>query len=184
MTEKLKDTRLEIARALNSLLKEKPLNRISVVDVCHRAGFSRTTFYRYFPDIYGVEDWLWDYACRDILEGIGENYGWTEGHRRVFEFMLENREYYIHTENDRKENSFLLTASDRSKAGQIYTGKIESRLGRKLLQEERTQLQYISYMYASMTHKWIREGMTTPIQLLEALVSGLVPDFISETLGN
>ena len=43
-------TRKLLADALLSLLEERPLSEISVVDICQRAMVHRTTFYAHFDD--------------------------------------------------------------------------------------------------------------------------------------
>ena len=43
-------TRKLLADALLSLLEERPLSEISVVDICQRAMVHRTTLYAHFDD--------------------------------------------------------------------------------------------------------------------------------------
>lgn len=43
-------TKLVIKDAFISLLKEKPLNKVTVKEICALAGINRATFYRYYCD--------------------------------------------------------------------------------------------------------------------------------------
>ena len=52
-----------IEKVFIELLQTKELNKISVSDICKRAGLNRTTFYANYTDIYGLAD-----AIRDKLE--------------------------------------------------------------------------------------------------------------------
>ena len=175
------DTRLQIAACVNDLMKKKPMEKISVVEVCKAMEISRTTFYSYFQDIYAVSEWLWEYATRDILSGIGTEYGWSEGHRRLYDFMLSNRQCFIHTENKNNGNSFLEPADQNSI--KIHVENIERNLGRPLTEKELQLLSYISYIHASITHKWIRDGMVVPPKEMQEMIAGLVPPLITETVG-
>lgn len=50
-------TRKFLSEALLSLLEERPLSQISVVDICQRAMVHRTTFYSHFDDKQGLLRW-------------------------------------------------------------------------------------------------------------------------------
>ncbi len=43
-----------IRESLYELMKEKPLNKISVTEICQRADVNRSTFYAYYTDIYDL----------------------------------------------------------------------------------------------------------------------------------
>ena len=47
-------TRMLIRQAFTSLLKEKPVQSISVKELCERAGINRGTFYAHYTDIYDL----------------------------------------------------------------------------------------------------------------------------------
>lgn len=52
MKQKVKanETKIRIASMLNELLKEKDIERVSVVELCQKSNVSRTTFYKYFQE--------------------------------------------------------------------------------------------------------------------------------------
>lgn len=43
-----------IRESLYELMKEKPLNKISVTEICQKADVNRSTFYAYYTDIYDL----------------------------------------------------------------------------------------------------------------------------------
>ena len=43
-----------IRESLYVLMKEKPLNKISVTEICKKADVNRSTFYSYYTDIYDL----------------------------------------------------------------------------------------------------------------------------------
>ena len=49
-----KYTKSVIRQALFDLLKEKPLNKITVTDICKMADINRSTFYSYYEDVYAL----------------------------------------------------------------------------------------------------------------------------------
>ena len=58
-----KESRERIEKVFIELLQTKEVNKISVSDICKKAGLNRTTFYANYTDIYGLAD-----AIRDKLE--------------------------------------------------------------------------------------------------------------------
>ena len=57
---RVKYTKMVLKKALLELLEHKPVNKITVKEVCERAGLNRATFYAHYTD------------CFDLLESIEE----------------------------------------------------------------------------------------------------------------
>ena len=57
---RVKYTRMVLKKALLELLEHKPVNKITVKEICERAGLNRATFYAHYTD------------CFDLLESIEE----------------------------------------------------------------------------------------------------------------
>ena len=51
---RIKRTKRYLSIALVGLLKEKPINEITVKELTRRSDINRATFYRHYPDIYGM----------------------------------------------------------------------------------------------------------------------------------
>ena len=49
-------TRLLIRRAFTELLRRKPIQSITVKELCEEAGINRGTFYAHYTDIYALRD--------------------------------------------------------------------------------------------------------------------------------
>ena len=49
-------TKKMMKNALIDLLDEKPLEKITVTEICKNADVNRSTFYAHYPDIYGIVD--------------------------------------------------------------------------------------------------------------------------------
>ena len=97
--------RLQIWKALESLLEEKPLKEISVQEICSRADIHRTTFYNHFYDVYdllhfGSERMLESFPLEslpgsEIHQAAEFMAGFISRYRRVLLHMAET--------NDRSE---------------------------------------------------------------------------------
>ncbi|MDO4285706.1 MAG: TetR/AcrR family transcriptional regulator [Eubacteriales bacterium] len=90
-----------ICQALAALMREKPLDKITVTDVVNRADLNRGTFYSHYTDIQDVLNRQMEEACdllRQMLDGRC-----TDGHtppdpaellRQIQRFVQENRDFF------------------------------------------------------------------------------------------
>ena len=53
---RVKYTRMVLKKALLELMQHKPVNKITVKEVCERAELNRATFYAHYPDVRGVTE--------------------------------------------------------------------------------------------------------------------------------
>jgi AcrR family transcriptional regulator len=49
-------TKMVIVQSFARLLKEKPINKITVKEICNLAEINRTTFYKHYLDVYDLLD--------------------------------------------------------------------------------------------------------------------------------
>ena len=77
-------TRKAIADSLKSLLAQRPLSRITVMDIASQCGISRMTFYYHFKDIYDLVGWIISYDITEILSGRKTHDTWQEGFLSIF----------------------------------------------------------------------------------------------------
>jgi len=61
-------TRGTLISAFCKLYQQKPIERITILEITRAAGYNRSTFYQYFRDIYDVLE----YIENDVLEYIRE----------------------------------------------------------------------------------------------------------------
>lgn len=83
-----KYTKTVIRQALFELLKDKPINKITVTDICKLADINRSTFYSYYEDVYAL--------LTQIQNELFENIVFTLSSKNWFEDLLklvdENRD--------------------------------------------------------------------------------------------
>ena len=63
-----RNTKLAFAAALKLLLKEKPLNKITVKDLTESCGVNRKTFYYHFTDVYDLLKWILEEEAVDVVK--------------------------------------------------------------------------------------------------------------------
>ena len=88
------NTKEIIKRAAFELLREFPLDTITVQMILNRAEVSRKTFYRHYPDKYA----LMELYYRDFMDqNIKENYNghnWEEVIGHLYDFVVAEKSYF------------------------------------------------------------------------------------------
>lgn len=92
-------TKKALAGSLKKLLFQKPLNKITVIDIVDDCGVNRQTFYYHFQDIYDLVEWIYYNETKKALDGKRTYSDWQEGFLHVLEYILENKAFVINTYN-------------------------------------------------------------------------------------
>ena len=89
-------TRIAIRKGFLELLEQRPLDKISVVDVAEHCGINRNTFYYYYCDIYAlIRELMETVAAQMIADGLSDR-NWTEIARQVTTFLRQHRRAVNH----------------------------------------------------------------------------------------
>lgn len=99
--------REQIAAAFVEMVENSSLEEISTQELCRKAGVSKSTFYRLFPDKYEVAIWLYRSRMEPIVSGtpdLRRSKEWLVCDR---EDMLKHRRYYRSIASYRGQNSLL-----------------------------------------------------------------------------
>lgn len=92
-------TKKAIADSFLKLLREKPLDKITIKDIVEDCGINRNTFYYHFNDIPALVELILKEETERVL---GEHLGadsWEEGFIAAARFALENKRSIYHIYN-------------------------------------------------------------------------------------
>ncbi|MCD8190738.1 MAG: TetR/AcrR family transcriptional regulator [Clostridiales bacterium] len=82
-------TRESFVTAFFQLAKTKSINRITIREITTLAGYNRTTFYRYFEDVYALVNYAENQFLENIKKTSQERYGGAAlGERQFFEMII------------------------------------------------------------------------------------------------
>lgn len=88
-------TKRALESSLKKLLLEKPLNKITVTDICEDCRISRMTFYYHFQDIYDLVEWSCQEDAGKALAGNRTVDTWQKGLLSIFNLVRENRPFVM-----------------------------------------------------------------------------------------
>lgn len=105
------DTQRHIANVTVALLRQMSIEDISVKKIIEASHTSRTTFYRYFQDKYEVITWIY---ISEVDRIVAETDCFSQLTLRIFQFMYDNREFFIRSFNYEQQNSLVAYMAERS----------------------------------------------------------------------
>jgi len=146
-------TKAMFADALLTLLENKDLSKVRVLELCKLCGTDRQTFYYHFKDKYDLVAWIYE---RDLQETFLEN-PHTPSKEQI-EFLLRRLEkrqfFYSKAFQDMTQNSlfhYMHTANCRI----TQSVAVERAGGRDLTEKELFSINFVSYAWVCSIAEWI-----------------------------
>jgi AraC-like DNA-binding protein len=173
-------TKTRFADALDELLRTRPLEKIRVSELCEKAGFSRTTFYDNFHDVFEVPTWLWDYLMSQSLYKMGITVSHYEGHLKQFQTLREHREIFKHAFKSANYNSVYEHGSRTVKDTLIKNASRNA--GRGLSKRELLEIEFRNAGAAFMVKQWALKGMNESPEEMTDLFQSCSPQFLIDFL--
>lgn len=176
--DKHDETRYLFASAIKELIKENPLDKITVTDIVLKAGMTRQTFYRYFKDKYDLVNWYFEKLVLQSFRQMGN--GCTLDEALHFKFKFIEKEHAFFKEAFKSNDYNNLIHYDYCCIYDFYKNIIE----KKLNQDLDPHLNFLLEMYCrgsiDMTVEWVLKEMHLKIDdlvvlLIEALPAKLKP---------
>lgn len=172
-------TRLMIRKAFTELLSQKPIQTISIKELCETAGINRGTFYKHYLDIYDLQSKIEDEMEKDFKKTLEpllreENIELTPVQitTGIFQCLKDNADICIMTLGEYGDRSFALRLL------QIGQERCVESYSRYFADASMKQIEYF-YTFASsgcvgLLQKWLREGMSEPAEELAWMAEQLM----------
>lgn len=130
------NTKEMIKRAAFELLREFPLDTITVQMILNRADVSRKTFYRYYSDKYALMELYYrDFMDRNIRENYN-GHNWDEVMGHLYDFVMAEKSYFQNVNKFDGQVSFWSFLHDYS--CDFYSAvKLRNTGAERLTEEER-----------------------------------------------
>ncbi|MDR2090144.1 MAG: TetR family transcriptional regulator C-terminal domain-containing protein [Clostridiales bacterium] len=165
-------SQMVIRKAFLELLGKKPINKITVKEICDLADVNRTTFYGNFYDIYDILDRVQNELYEKIEASVKKSKYRNESLFEIFEIIEENRDLcrILFGNNDGRD--FVHTAMRIP-----YAYLLDEWTAKSKLPDERFVylLEFCANGCVGFVRKWVMEEAKTPYReaakLLQTFVS-------------
>lgn len=169
------ETRMLIVETLNQMLSDKSLQKISVGQLCARAGISRACFYKYFSTINEVPQWLWEHLFAESAGKIGHGLSLYEGHLLLYRSLGQYREFFrqaMRIEGVDSAISLINRSTLESVTKQaIADGDIRP------TDAELMQVRFFNEGAVAMTRAWVLGDLDATPEAMSACFREMVPAF-------
>ncbi len=169
---RIKYTKMVIRNSFISLLKEKPLAKISVTEICRGADINRATFYAHYTDPFALLCSIEADMIADITEKLGntltvEDPSLKDGLTRVFEYIGDNAEICSVLLSDGSDVSYQSQVAELIKKQFMGDWTAE-----KCKTKEDAEYLFVFIVIGSMgiIRKWLDEGMEKPPDQMAELI--------------
>lgn len=154
-----KFTRQAIMYSMIKLLQVKPIDKITVKDICEMCELTRNTFYYYYSDIYQVLEELLKVETEKVIEKKQECESFYEGYMQSYHLILEYKKAVFHLYNSKNRDMILKYFYDIT---EDFVGRYVRRevAGKNLAEED---IKFIIGFYSNTmigtTLQWVLDGM-------------------------
>ena len=169
-------TRNAISDALKRLLAEKPLSRVTVMDIAAECGISRMTFYYHFRDIYDLVGWIISSDITRILSGRRTHDTWQEGFLSIFRAVEKDHVFVFNVYNSMSREQ--LERSLSGPVSELLLAVLRETDAAAGLQNEDLLFiaSFYSYAFIGVMLDWVGNGMMERpepmIRRIECIMSG------------
>ena len=179
--QRARNTDETIVRAVFGIMvdENKPVNRITVREVCERSEINRSTFYAHYLDVYDVveqvEHTMAEGLTKSFLRKLEEGQDLGSCFEALFGFVREHRQFY----------RLYFQTSGRSGVIGIAWELLRDRMqalsyesfGYRSEEEMKYHGEFFIYGLSAMLRRWIdRDCRETPGELLDMLARQYDPD--------
>lgn len=171
------NTKSMLAETIKQLIRNKPLDRITVTDIATTSGISRQTFYRHFIDKYDLVNWYFKELVMKSFTEMGQ--GKTLKEALVLKFTFIQSEHDFFREAFKSNDFNNLKAFDFECIYHFYKEQL-------LIDEQAStrQFDFLLQMYCKgsveMTIEWILNQMPVSIDEITDLLIMALPKQLEE----
>lgn len=156
-------TKMVIKDAFISLLKEKPLNKITVKEICGLAEISRATFYKHYCDPFDLLEKMEQEILSNLRQGLKASPG---SPRETFTFLLVN----IRADGERYQTLFSENGDSKfpGRIFSLYYEHIARDISAQFPRLSPKQQEWLYYFTAQgccgILERWIYSGMEESVE--------------------
>lgn len=175
-------TKNALALSLVELLREHPLEKITIKDITDNCDMTRNTFYYHFQDIYDLCSWVFIAKAQEIIDRHADNNSIEAGMLEGLNYLYENKKMVYHVYKSIQRESlevYLRKVSDK------YALKIVELSSKQIDVREETKevvADFYKNAFVGKILQWIEDGMNQTPENLAALCDCLFNGTVRQAL--
>ena len=165
MDARVRYTQMVIRSAFLELKKDEEKDKITVTDVCRKAGINRATFYKYYDNVSDLQMKIEQDTTANLYVLIDDKFSYESLHRSYLEVLRRvesNVEVYKPLFSDDENHRFASTIY------RLYFDKMSGQIRSRFPQLSDLQLEWLFFFIiqggCSILHHWVDSGMKEPAE--------------------
>ena len=175
---KNEETLFLFARAIKSLIKKQPLDKITVTDIVSTAGKTRQTFYRHFQDKYDLVNWYFEKLVLKSFEEMNQGGSLQEALNLKFAFIEQEHAFFKEAFKSNDYNNLI--HYDFCCIYDYYKKFIYKKTGKDLSKD----IDFLLNMYCrgsvDMTVEWVLNDIPIKKEEIVSYLIEAIPDKLKE----
>ena len=171
---KNEETLLLFAKAIKSLIKTQPLDKITVTDIVFQAGKTRQTFYRHSQDKYDLVNWYFEKLVLKSFEEMRQGGSLQEALNLKFAFIEQEHAFFKEAFKSNDYNNLI--HYDFCCIYDFYKKFIYKKTGKDLSKD----IDFLLNMYCrgsvDMTVDWVLNDMPIKKEEIVQYLMDAIPD--------
>ncbi len=175
-------TEKALAQAVMDLLKDRPLDKITIKEITEACGLTRNTFYYHFHDVYELLRWIFEQKTEAIMAKYRDEADWEGGLAETLDYLYENQSMIIHIYESISDD--LLTRFINEVMMRHAQIIVERQAKGFPCSQKAIRIATELYMGAAVSHvmSWIRGGMEQTPEYLAQIYNILFMGTIKSVL--
>lgn len=173
-----------IRESLYVLMGEKPLNKITVTEICEKADVNRSTFYAYYTDIYDLHQQIIEEFFslqKNVIKHIKasimtktamENFTYNDFYEIIYYYLNtveENTDLYKFIFSQNANNS--IHASFGKATYHTITDVLNPLIEESRVEELKKAFTFVAGGTTALIMSWVEKDCDTPLEVLSTYIA-------------
>lgn len=171
-----------LAESLLELVKEEPLEKITIGAIASNCGLSTRTFYNNFLDKYDLINWIYIHRVEAAYGRLGSDLTWRQLLEELITLMSEQDTFFRQALADRTEDVNLTDSAIHRGLDLLleYIGQEDP----QLRDDESLHFQASMYFYGimAMLRRWLRDGRAMSVEDIVTYCFDAMPEALKPYL--
>lgn len=176
--KRYQENEVRMESAMLELLQKKDLNKITVKNICEKAGVNRTTFYSHFLDVYDMLDKMEAHLRDELLESYAGKSSvdrtiFSEPSLRIFLEHIKRHQYFYRIQLANRRSFPLKQGFEPLWDQVVKPSCLEAGIT-----DEDDMMYYFVYFQAGFTmvlRRWVEDGCRKSEDEITELIAKCIP---------
>jgi|GEM_PF-454632 len=150
---------------------DRPLDQLTVEEICQKAGISKQTFYTRFSSKFDISNWFCHHYEAQFLYEVGRTLTWEEGLLALFKTYASRGRFLYYT--SLQQHSDVEPTKARHRAAIVET--LENHRGVKVTQDVAFLIEAFLELEVFLAGEWFKAGLNPAPEAFAKLFLECIP---------